>query len=342
MMACKCAVVDLNRETVRGVLEHQVNALLAEPTPEAIADAVVRLLDDEPLRQRLVETAYRQVQQLSWEKSARRVEEILYAKLPAMRRALSPYRFEAQPGLPALVDMPVEQRRRLDNIHRQRRRLREQWKAIARQCVRWLSQIGQNPGLDGAPVQRMEGITAKRYIGQTFVARRDNLHRVDVLVSTYDRRNTRDVIFHLKESPTASDDLVTVCLNASLLTNDDYAHFIFEPQVGSSGKSFYFCIESPESVRGDAVALWAYRQVDLPDTRLYCNGRLCDGCLVFGTFYLDDVLGEIGERPSPHGFGQLATFWHRLGKAYHLFSSRNFSVLMREATNYLKWKVEKL
>ena len=89
MMACKCPVVDLNRETVRWVLEHEVNALLAEPTPKAIAEAVIRLLEDEPLRQRLIETAYQQVQQLSWTKSARKVEDIIYQRLPMSRRVLA-------------------------------------------------------------------------------------------------------------------------------------------------------------------------------------------------------------------------------------------------------------
>ena len=339
MMACKCAVVDLNRETVRGVLEHEVNALLTEPTPEAIADGVVRLLDDKPLRERLVETAYQQIQQLSWVKSARRVEEILYEKLPASRRVLAPYRLQVQPNQPAMADLPPEQRERLNAIHHKRRQVSARWKARVKNWIKQLSQIGQSRGLNGKPVQTLGELTRRRSIGQSFVARRDNLHRIDILVSTYGRRNTRDVTFHLKESPAASDDLATVRLNASMLTSNSYARFVFEPQPESRGKPFYFYVESPESVQGDAITLWAYRQVNLPEARLYRNRRVCDEQLIFGTFYLDDQVGEVGERPFPHTFGWLTTFRHRLKKAYRLILSHDALELWREVAKYVEWKI---
>ena len=339
MMACKCPVVDLNRDTVRGVLEHEVNALLVEPTPEAIAGGVVRLLEDEPLRRRLVETAYQQVQQLSWEKSARRVEEILYEKLPMSRRALAPHRFQVQPNLPALSDLPSEQREHLNAIHAKRRRLSARWKARAKGWIKRLLQTGRNLGLNGTPIQTLGELAGKRCIGQSFVAQRDDLHRIDVLVSTYSRRNTRDAVFHLKESVSASDDLATVHLNASLLADNSYARFVFEPQLGSRGKSFYFYVESPESVCGDAIALWAYRQVDLPDAKLYQDGGVSNGQLVFGAFYMDGRLGEVSERPSPYKFEWLTTFWHRLKKTCRMLLSNDWATLKLEIARYLAWKI---
>jgi len=339
MMACKCAVVDLNRETVRGVLEHEVNALLAEPTPESIAAAVLRLLEDEPLRRRLIETAYRQVQQLSWTRSARKVEGILYAKLPTSRRALAPYRFEVQPSLPSLAGLPPEQRSHLDAIHRKRRRIGARWIAVAKSVAKRLLRIGRRTGLNGAPVRRLGELSGRRRFGQSFIAQSDNLHRIDVLVSTYGRRNTRDVVFHLKESPTAEDDLATVLVNASLLTDNSYARFVFEPQHGSRSRSFYFCLESPGSVAGDAVTLWAYRRVDLPHSRLYRNGRPKSGQLVFGAFYMDDRVGEVGCRPSPRRFEPLVTFWHRLKTACGLLASGDLAGLRWEVVNYLIWKI---
>ncbi|MDY7079021.1 MAG: glycosyltransferase [Chloroflexota bacterium] len=337
MMACKCAVVDLDRPTVRGVLEHEVNALLAEPVPQAIANAVLRLLDDEPLRQRLIKTAYQQVQQLSWVKSARRVEEILYDKLPPSRRVWNPRRFDVQPGLLTLADLPPEQRGYLDAAHNQRRRVGAQLSARIKKWGKRLLQVDRGWVLGDAPVQ-MLGLYGRRCIGQSFVARRDNLHRVDVLVATYRRPNTRDVILHLRESPTASSDLATVQINASLIIDNSYARFTFEPQPGSRGKSYYFSVESPESATGDAIALWAYRQVDLPDARLYWNGRPRNGQLVFGLFYLDDRVGEVGERPFSHGLGWRTALWPQLKKAYQLLSSRDLPGLWQEVVNYWKWK----
>ncbi len=77
MMACRCPVVELAGETTADLLRHEENALLADPNPQAVAHALLRLLDDDPLRQRLIETGYEEVQTLSWERSARRFAEIL-------------------------------------------------------------------------------------------------------------------------------------------------------------------------------------------------------------------------------------------------------------------------
>jgi hypothetical protein len=338
MMACRCAVVDLNRETVMGVLEHEVNALLAEPTPEAIAEAVLRLLEDEPLRQRLVETAYRQMQERSWLKSARKVEEILYRKLPAMRRGLAPHRFKMLPNLPALGGLPEDQQYRLNIIHAARRRVFAQGKAVLWAWWERILRTVRRVTLNGATVRPLGELTGRRQIGQHFVARRDGLYRVDVLVDTYGRCNTRDIIFRLRESPTAEDDLATVRVNASLLLDRGYVSFAFTPLTDSGGKSYYFVIESPESVPGDAITLWAYRDADVPGAELEWNGRTISGHLVFGLFYWDERVGVVGERPLLHEWSGGITFLDRLKKGLHVLAVQGLKGLQREVVNYWKWK----
>jgi hypothetical protein len=178
-----------------------------------------------------------------------------------------------------------------------------------------------------------------RTIGQSFVARRDNLHRVDLLVGTFGRRNTRDVILSLKESPEAPSALATVRLNASLLTDNAYARFVFEPQPDSSGRSYHVCVESPESAPGDAITLWAYRRDNLTDARLYRNGRVSEGQLVFGLCYIDERLGEVGERPYLRGWTRSsALLWRRMEKAARLVAERDFGRLWQEVASYWRWK----
>jgi len=102
MMACRCAVVDLNVETTKGVMQHRVDALLADPTAEGIADAVLQLLYDEHLRARLVDTAFQEVQPLTWERAARQVEAIILRHLPGdSRRPLGIGPHRRRPGPPA-------------------------------------------------------------------------------------------------------------------------------------------------------------------------------------------------------------------------------------------------
>ncbi len=338
MMACKCAVVDLNRETVQGVLEHEVNALLADPTPKAIAEAILRLLDDEPLRLRLVETAYRQIQERSWDKSARRVEAILYEKLSGSRQILAERRSVPLPGLPATADLPSGQRERLEAIHAERKRPGAQWRARIKGWVKRLLRVDQGSLLNRKPIQTIGELTGKGRIGQSFVAQHDHLCRIDVLVGAYDRRNTRDVIFHLRASPTSTSDLATVQVNASLLADNDYASFVFEPQPDSRGKSYYFCVESPESAPGDAITLWVYCDVNLPDTKLYRGNHSISGQLIFGLYCVDDRWGEVGERPLQYDLAHVPTPWRQLSKAYRLLVTQGVSGLAREIHSYLRWK----
>ena len=61
MMACKCPVVDIdynNNEINYGSVN---NAMLAEPTPECVADGIIKLLEDDELRNRIAENGYRYV-----------------------------------------------------------------------------------------------------------------------------------------------------------------------------------------------------------------------------------------------------------------------------------------
>jgi len=336
MMACGCAVVDLDRDTVRGVLTHESNALLAEPTPEAIADAVLRLVNDEPLRRRLIATGYEHCRNLSWQASARRIEEILYQKLPPGTRSFDNQQSSFPSNPPSLVTLPPQQRWHLDAIHNVRRRVRVRWRARIRGWAKRLLQTDEDRTLNYAPVRSVGELTGKRRIGQSFVARRPNLHRMDIMLGTYGRRNTRDIIFHLQAFPNAPDDLATVIINASFLDDNAYVRFEFLPQ--SDAGAMYFCIESPDSVSGDAITALAYSHVNLKDAQLRLGRRSSKGQLIFGLYYLDDQWGEIGERPLLRGWGPYRTRWDRFKLAADLLRSGQARRLWRELHNYWKWK----
>ena len=81
MMACKLPVVELKGQTTEMVFKDGDNIILAEPDPIAIADKLEWLINNFAERQKLAENAYEYVKQFSWEKSGRKVEEILKRKL---------------------------------------------------------------------------------------------------------------------------------------------------------------------------------------------------------------------------------------------------------------------
>jgi len=81
-MACKVPVVCTDIGGVRDFAFHEKTALLVPPkNPEAIASAILRLIRDEELRERLRENAYQHIRQFDWDKSAERLEEIINSEL---------------------------------------------------------------------------------------------------------------------------------------------------------------------------------------------------------------------------------------------------------------------
>jgi glycosyltransferase involved in cell wall biosynthesis len=82
MIACRCGVVEIASERFEDVLKHGSNAWLVQPSARAMADGILRLLDDEPLRTQLVENGYERALTMNWRHSARQVEAVLLRHAP--------------------------------------------------------------------------------------------------------------------------------------------------------------------------------------------------------------------------------------------------------------------
>lgn len=77
VMACGCPVVSNNGPHVEWGLKHEVNALLAEAVPEALAGGLERVLSDRVLREGLVARGLEEARAADWEREARKVESYL-------------------------------------------------------------------------------------------------------------------------------------------------------------------------------------------------------------------------------------------------------------------------
>jgi len=81
-MACKVPVVCTDIGGVKDFAFHEKTALLVPPKdPKAMAAAILRLIRDKELRETLRENAYKHIRQFDWDKSAKRLEEILASEL---------------------------------------------------------------------------------------------------------------------------------------------------------------------------------------------------------------------------------------------------------------------
>ena len=80
-MDCGCAVVSTDIGGVRDYAQHEVTALLSPPkNPEALAQSLVRLLNDDDLRQRIARKGHQRIQEFNWERSTALLEQFLVEK----------------------------------------------------------------------------------------------------------------------------------------------------------------------------------------------------------------------------------------------------------------------
>lgn len=75
MMASGCPVVDIDLAPNHFLVTHGKTGLLATAEPKPLAEALLTVLNDEPLRQRLIKAGLAHAQTLRWESSAREVEK---------------------------------------------------------------------------------------------------------------------------------------------------------------------------------------------------------------------------------------------------------------------------
>lgn len=128
-------------------------------------------------------------------------------------------------------------------------------------------------------------ITGKKEIGQTFYSSYNKLNRIDVMLATYNRENSQEVIFHLKKSPSDKEDIYSETFHASSVVDNTYRTFEFPPIPDSAGKTFYFSFESPLSKEGDAITIWTSKQDKYKKGKMYINGKSSKGDLRFITYF---------------------------------------------------------
>lgn len=91
-------------------------------------------------------------------------------------------------------------------------------------------------------------------VGQEVIAEKDGWSAIDIGMANFSsRKNTRDVILHVRENVNATGDLRTAVVNAAQIEDSAWHRFEFEPVDDAAGKTYYVALTSPDSVAGDAV-----------------------------------------------------------------------------------------
>ncbi len=153
------------------------------------------------------------------------------------------------------------------------------------------------------------GIVGNYEVGQTFVSERDGLARIDVMVGTYGRTNSKDLIFELRELRGENEKVAilarTVTFSPAGLMNNLFNPIRFEPVEDSRGKRYLFTLRSPESTPEDSICLWKNNKDIYRWGHMVYNGVQDKGDIVFRVYSRRTVGSELGRivRNYPGIFG---------------------------------------
>jgi len=100
-------------------------------------------------------------------------------------------------------------------------------------------------------VEAQAPLLPRQRVTQKFRAYAPNLCGVDLLIGTFGRTNTCEVVVQL-------DDGGTARMSALRLKDCEFQAFEFAPIASSAGREFTFTVESPDAVPSDAVTLFRY------------------------------------------------------------------------------------
>ncbi|OGY36583.1 MAG: hypothetical protein A3E36_03260 [Candidatus Andersenbacteria bacterium RIFCSPHIGHO2_12_FULL_45_11b] len=163
-------------------------------------------------------------------------------------------------------------------------------------------------------------LTGTSSIGQTIVAQRNDLAGIGVMIATYSGRdNTHPVVLHLRDSVRSGNDIRTVSVPASKFGDNQFYNFSFPPIANSKGKTYFFLVDSPESVKGNAIA------IDLNNKDTYLQGTAYIIRASNNAPATDDIIQKSGKQSIDVAFQTLysvplGTFiYHSISNAIHTF-----------------------
>jgi hypothetical protein len=170
---------------------------------------------------------------------------------------------------------------------------------IGRTAVNSLSIPSWGNAVRGGPPPE---VTRDTQVGQRFTAPLPGLYRIELELMEATASTSRQVVFHLKDSPDADEDLWTTYLDSAEIQKGKPYSFEFPAMLDSERQTFYFYLESPDSVAGDAVAVRYGPNSRLDGATACLNHQPVPGNLAFQTYYAlsawekaDLLLGRMAE-----------------------------------------------
>ncbi len=168
-------------------------------------------------------------------------------------------------------------------------------------------------------------------IGQSFIAKRNGVNRVELLFSTYHRTNNKDIFFRLYEHNPQRRLLVEKVINASVIPDNLYYSIKFKPLKNTKNKKLSFEFSSPNSTLDNCVTVWMNDKNIYPPGEYLFQKQPQPGDLVFRVY---------SRRPISTEFGRIVRNYH--GIFGHLWALIILVILFEIAQCFLFWHLLEL
>lgn len=130
-------------------------------------------------------------------------------------------------------------------------------------------------------------------IGQTFMATKNNLTRIDVSFRKLGQTPT-NVQFNLYEMDTERKIILKKRFNTSRILQNKYNAISFKTQRRSKGKKYLFVFSSADSTFRNSLQAWINNQNLYKGGEYFLNNQAENGDLVFRVYYKRPIITELG------------------------------------------------
>jgi len=131
-------------------------------------------------------------------------------------------------------------------------------------------------------------------VGQTFIARSNDLFRIDLMIGTYMQTIKGDVVFRLSEISPERRIICEGAIKGPGIKDNLYQPVEFKPIRRSNGRKYELAVFSPDSTVENSVSLWMNSRDIYRDGELLIDGLLARGDLVFRAYAKRPVIAELG------------------------------------------------
>lgn len=128
-------------------------------------------------------------------------------------------------------------------------------------------------------------IRGPQTVGQTFKAPYNGLYRIEISLADYGRRNTGQVVFRLRPARELPLVLVEKTFAAEEIRGDVMYAITFAPLSDSADRIYYFELESPEAVSGNAITAYLRPHDPYAEGSAFWRGEAQPGDLVFAAYF---------------------------------------------------------